>query len=90
MCVVQWNPALHTDTRLLRTILFVPTTHLFSYNSLLNTDTWIIRTLFHVPLVLTGLTGFHCTVEPRFNEVPGTGEIGSLNREPRYNEFVEN
>ena len=30
------------------------------------------------------------TVEPRFNEVPGTGEIGSLNREPRYNEFVEN
>ena len=51
--LVQWNPALqtlvNTDTRLLRTVLFVPATHIFSYISPLNTDTWIIRTLFHVP-----------------------------------------
>ena len=59
---VQWNPALQTlinmDTHLLRTVLFVPTTHIFSYINPLNMDTRIIQTLFHVPLVSV-LTGFH-------------------------------
>ena len=42
--MVQWNPTLrtlvNTDTRLLWTVLFVPTTHIFSYISPLNTDTF--------------------------------------------------
>ena len=50
---------LNTDNRLLRTVLFVPTTYIFSYISPLNTDTRIIRTLFHVPL-MSVLTRFHC------------------------------
>ena len=54
------------DTRLLRTVLFLPMTHVFSYISPLNTDTRIIRTLFHV-LLVSVLTGFHCTIKALFS-----------------------
>ena len=73
--ILQWNPALrtlvNTDTCLLWTVLFVPTTHIFSYISQL---TRIIRTLFHIPLVSV-LTGFHCIVELPRHRYPYLGQV---------------